>query len=240
MPRRRPRRLPLREPFVYLYRELPRIAAAEGDHEIRHLLRASAAPSLDGAQRVRPPAELAGPDRAGRPARLRLRLGGRAPLPGGVLPLLGARGLPGRGQPAHPAHSPGPRHHPAPHQPSHPGGRARGHPRSPERGPRGAGARRGPGAGGAAPLRRARAREARRVGGGRAGHDPGLHAHLVGMAREVLQLPRAQRGPQALPEAASALVGGLLQHRDHRQRRPVGHGRARLPVRLARRPRGRG
>ena len=38
---------------------------------------------------------------AGRPARLRLRLGGGAPLPGGVLPLVSARGVPGRLQPAH-------------------------------------------------------------------------------------------------------------------------------------------
>ena len=43
------------------------------------------------------------PDRAGRPARLRLRLGGRAPLPRGVLAHLGARGLPRRRQPAHQA-----------------------------------------------------------------------------------------------------------------------------------------
>ena len=53
------------------------------------------------------------PDRAGRPPRLRLRVGGRAPLPRGVLALLGARGVPRRGEPAHQEHPPRPRHHPA-------------------------------------------------------------------------------------------------------------------------------
>ena len=43
--------------------------------------------------------------RAGRRARLPVRVGGRAPLPGGVQPLLGARGVPRRVQPAHDAGS---------------------------------------------------------------------------------------------------------------------------------------
>ena len=45
---------------------------------------------------------VARPDRVGRPARLRLRVGGRAPLPRGVLALLRPRGLSRRRQPAHP------------------------------------------------------------------------------------------------------------------------------------------
>ena len=82
------------------------------------------------AQRVPAAAGFADPDRARRPPRLRLRLGGRAPLPRGVLALLGARGVPRRRQPAHQAHPARPRHHPAPHQPPDPRGRARGHARS--------------------------------------------------------------------------------------------------------------
>ncbi len=52
------------------------------------------------------------PGRAGRPARHRVRVGGRAPLPRGVLALVGARGVPRRCQPAHQEHPPRPRHHP--------------------------------------------------------------------------------------------------------------------------------
>jgi alkanesulfonate monooxygenase SsuD/methylene tetrahydromethanopterin reductase-like flavin-dependent oxidoreductase (luciferase family) len=44
----------------------------------------------------------------------------------------------------------------------------------------------------------------------------------------------AQRHSQAVPEAASAAVGRLLQHPDHRQGRRMGHGRARLHLRHAR------
>ena len=39
--------------------------------------------------------------------------------------------------------------------------------------------------------------------------------------------------PKPLPEAAPAALGRVLEHRDDRQRGAVGHGRARLPVRLA-------
>ena len=52
------------------------------------------------------------PGRARRQARHRVRVGGRAPLPRGVLALLRARGVPRRGQPAHQEHPPRPRHHP--------------------------------------------------------------------------------------------------------------------------------
>ena len=49
-------------------------------------------------------------DRARRHARHRLRVGGRAPLPRGVLPLERARGVPRRGVAAHEAHPARPRH----------------------------------------------------------------------------------------------------------------------------------
>src|SRR5262245_21450741 len=69
-------------------------------HEIRDLLRAPASPAVDGSQRVPAPAGRARADRARRPARLRLRLVRRAPFPGGILALLGARGVPRRREPA--------------------------------------------------------------------------------------------------------------------------------------------
>ena len=53
---------------------------------------------------------IARPGRAGRRVGLRLRLGGRAPLPGGVLSLVRAGDLPRRRQPAHAPDPPGPRH----------------------------------------------------------------------------------------------------------------------------------
>ena len=58
----------------------------------------------DGGRRAEADLRRARPGRAGRPPRHRLRLGGRAPLPRGVLPLVGVRGVPRRGQPAHGAH----------------------------------------------------------------------------------------------------------------------------------------
>ncbi len=48
----------------------------------------------DARQRVPAAPAVARPDRARRPARLPLRVGGRAPLPRGVLALVGARGVP--------------------------------------------------------------------------------------------------------------------------------------------------
>ena len=53
-------------------------------------------------------------------ARLRLRLGGRAPLPRGVLALVGARGVPRRGQPAHEEHPARPRDRAIPPGYNHP------------------------------------------------------------------------------------------------------------------------
>ena len=61
-------------------------------------------------RRAAPVPGRARPGRARRPARLRLRVGGRAPLPRGVLALVRARGLPRRVLAAHEAHPPRPRH----------------------------------------------------------------------------------------------------------------------------------
>ncbi len=51
--------------------------------------------------------------------------------------------------------------------------------------------------------------------------------------RPVLRFSRAQRDPQAAAEAASAALGRLLQHPHDRRCGPVGHGRARVQLRLA-------
>ena len=73
----------------------------------------------------------AGPGRAGGPRGLRLRLGGRAPLPGGVLALLRSGGVPRRRGGAHRAHPARARDRPAParREPSRARGRARRHAR---------------------------------------------------------------------------------------------------------------
>ena len=55
--------------------------------EVRHLLRAPAAPALGPRRRAQAAQGRARPGRARRPARHRLRVGGRAPLPRGVPPL---------------------------------------------------------------------------------------------------------------------------------------------------------
>src|SRR6266576_6885991 len=73
---------------------------------IRHLLRASAAPPLGCRQRIPIAARVDRADRARRHARLSVRLGGRAPLPRGVLALVRARSLPRCGEPANTAHPP--------------------------------------------------------------------------------------------------------------------------------------
>ena len=59
-----------------------------GTREVRHLLRAPAAAAVGRGQRAAAHPGRARPGRAGRPARHRLRVGGRAPLPRGVQPLV--------------------------------------------------------------------------------------------------------------------------------------------------------
>ncbi len=140
---------------------------------------------MERDQRIRPVAAIAGADRAGRPARLRLRVGSRASLPGGIFALLRARGVPCRGQPAHQDHPSWPRHHPAHHQSAAPGGREGGDAR-PAVG-RAGGVRHGRGrrAGRAAPVQHPGARQARAVGGGGARHHPDVHPHVLGIPRPV-------------------------------------------------------
>ena len=164
--------------------------------------------------------EGARPDRAGRPARLRLCLGGRAPFPRGILAFLGARGVPGRGQPAHQAHPPRPRH------------RASSPPTSRTASPsasatldlvvrRARRVRHGRGAPGRPSCTRSASACATSASGGRrrsARHHADVHPRHLGVPRAVLRLPRPQRGAEAAAEAAPAALGGVLQHRDHRPR----------------------
>src|SRR5215472_6876780 len=107
----------------------------EGD-EVRDLLRAAAGATLEPGQRVGAVPQRARAARAGRRPRLRPRLGRRAPLPGGVLALARAGGLPRSRQPADEEHPPRPRDRPAHDQPPREGGRTGGGARHPEQRPR--------------------------------------------------------------------------------------------------------
>ncbi len=83
-------------------------------------------------------------------------------------------------------------------------------------------------------LRRPLPRQARSVGG----HGPVLPADVlerrVGVPRRARRLPAAQRDPQAAPEAAPAVVGGVFADGDDPHGRPARHGGARIPVRVGR------
>ena len=68
----------------------------DASHEVRDLLRAPAAAPVGRRLRVPPDPGRARADRVRRPDRHRLRVGGRAPLPRGVLALERARGVPRR------------------------------------------------------------------------------------------------------------------------------------------------
>src|SRR5438093_3343034 len=80
--------------------------ASPRDDALRHLLRAPAAAPVGRGGRAQALRRRARPGRARRPHGLRRRLGGRAPLPRGVLALVGLRRLPRRllaARAAHPA-----------------------------------------------------------------------------------------------------------------------------------------
>ena len=189
-----------------------------GHHEVRNLLRAPAAAALGRGRRAAPLPGGARPGRARRPARHRLRVGGRAPLPRGVLALVGARGLPRGLLAAHEAHPPRPRHRADAARLQPPGPRRRAH-RDPR--PR---------------LERARRVRHRRVGVplaelGGFGIDPAekramwreateqvaQHARdgpVPGLRGPVLLDAVSQRGAEAGAEAAPADVGRVLEPRD--------------------------
>ena len=195
----------------------------------------------DGGQRAQAHPGRARPGRAGRPARLRRRVGGRAPLPRGVLALQRARGVPRRGQPAHQGHPPRPRHHPD---------RAAAtttRPAPPSASRCSTSCR-------AAASSSARASRPRRPSSAGFGIDPfdkrdGVARGPRGRApvhdRDALHRRRrpvrldaaAQRRAQAGAEAAPAAVGGVLAARHDPARRREGHRRAHAsPSSTPRRP----
>ena len=85
----------------------------QGVNEVRHLLRAPAR-RVRGTTAREQPADpgRARPGRARRPARHPVRVGGRAPLPRGVLHSSAPEVFLAAVQPAHQEHPPRPRHHP--------------------------------------------------------------------------------------------------------------------------------
>ena len=92
----------------------------------------------------------------------------------------------------------------------------------------------GAGADRAASVRRALARQARGVGGGGARHHPDVHATTAGSIHgKYFDFPLRNVLPKPLQKPHPPLWVACSQLRHHRRCRPVGHGRARLPVRLA-------
>ena len=178
-----------------------------------------------GALRALPAEGRARADRAGRPRRLRLRLGGGAPLPRGVLALLGPGGVPGGRRQRTKQHPPGPRDRPDPAggQPSR-----RGWPSAWPRSTCVCDGRLDFGTGESSSARRARRLPGRpraqaRDVGGRHGRD---HPHVRGGAVRRLGLastssmPPRNVVPEAAAEAPPAALGGLQPARDHPLRRP--------------------
>ena len=178
----------------------------------------------------------AGSGRAGRSARHRLRLGGRAPFPRGVLPFLRAGGLPGRVLAAHQADPPRSRRHADVAEVQPPRPRRRAHR---DAGPRierpgRVGHRRVRHRARDGRLRHTAQREDRHVGrGGRAG---GQHAGDDALSRlqgPVLRDAVPQHRAQAGAAAAPADVDGLLAPRDDPPRRAAWAGRACLRLHRA-------
>ena len=117
-------------------------------------------------------------------------LGSRAPLSGRILPLVGARGLSGRRQPAHQEHPARPWHRPVDHQPAASGSGTSGDVGSDLRRSGRTWHGRGRRPGGTASVRRARARQARPLGRGGAGDHPDVHPGQLGIPRQIPRLSR--------------------------------------------------
>ena len=209
-----------------------------GRHEIRTALRTPAAAKLGREVGLRPAAR---GHRAGgtrRPAGLRLCVGERAPLPGGVFALLRAGGLPRRLRAQHRADQAGPcgRALAAALQPSGPRRRAHRHARPHQPRPGGLGHGRKRLAHGDGRLRRADGRqEGDVVRGDRAIRQHADHGALSGLRGAVFLHALPQCAAEALPEAASAALGRLLAHGDDPRRRKGRHRRAHLRLRQPRR-----
>ena len=206
-------------------------------HAVRRLLRAPAPAAVGRGRRGAAPAGRARPGRARRPARLRRRVGGRAPLPRGVLALVRLRGVPRGLLAAHAEHPAWLRHRrdtarlPAP--------RARGREGRDAR----PGLARAGGLRFGRDLERCRARRLRRrprdqapaVGRGARRRHPHVRGGAVRRLRRPLpDHAQPQRHPQAQAEAPPAAMGGVLAPRDDPPRGREGHRRAVVLVRRAR------
>ena len=180
--------------------------------------------------------ERARPDRAGRPARLRLRLGGRAPLPRGVLALVRARGVPRRRQPAHQAASASA----TASSSSPPTTRARVAERvatldllsqRPRRVRHGRGRRDHR----AAPVRPPLARQARRLGGGGRAPSCRCSGTRAGSTTASTSTSRCATSCPSRCRSRTRRCGSPARSsRRIEHGRRLGHGRARLPVRVGR------
>ena len=193
----------------------------------------------DDGRRGEAPERRARAGRAGRQGRDRLRLGGRAPLPRGVLALERARGVPRRREPADEEHPARPRHRADPAATSTtPRGSPSGSPRSTCLGrPGRLRHRRGELAG------RARRRSGSTATRSTQQWEEGLDAitrmfveePFAGYDGQLDLDAAAQRRAEADAEAAPAAVGGVQPPRDDPRRRPEGARRADVRVRRARR-----
>ena len=210
-----------------------------GQREVRDLLRAPAAAPVGGRLRIHADPARARAVRARRPARHRLRVGGRAPLPRGVQPLQRARGVPRRRLAAHEAHPARPRHRAdaAAVQPSRRGSPSAS--RCSTSSPAGAST--------SAPASRRRRRSsagsASTPSSKRAMWEEGLRVALRCLTetpvhrsrRRVRHHAAPQRRAQAGAEAAPAGVGGVQPPRHDPPRRAEGDRCARVRVHRSRR-----
>ena len=166
-------------------------------------------------------------------------LGGRAPLPRGVLPLQRARGVPRRGVAAHEEHPARSRHR------ADAAARSTTRPASPSASPRSTSSRTGASTSAPASRRRRRSSAGSCIDPDekRAMWEEGLRVAVrcmteepfTGFSRRVRHDAAAQRRAQAAPEAAPAGVGRVQPARHDPPRRAEGHRRARVRVRRSRR-----
>ena len=185
---------------------------------------------MGGRYRTQALPERPNPGRTGRQARLPLRVGGRAPLSGGIFPLPAARGLPRRRVATHQADSARPWDHSADHQPPGAGGGEGRVPRSGQQRARRIRDGRGRQHHRTRAVRPGDGEQAGGLGRRRALRAADVQGRRLGIRRPVFQIPAAQRAAEADPEAASPAVGGLQPTGNDRNGGPLRYRRAGIPV----------
>ena len=194
--------------------------------------------ALGRGRRGEAPDRRARAGRARRPGRHRLRLGGRAPLPRGVLALERARGVPRGRQPAHQEHPARPRHRADPARLQPPGARRRAD-RDARPGLRRPGRvrhRRVELAGRARRRSASTARPSASSGRSRSTRSRGCSSRSRSPATTAagLSMPPRSVAAEAEAEAAPAAVGRVQPARDDPAGRAEGHRRAHVRVHRAR------